>query len=881
MHIRDQGGDWSQFEREFLDAHNAYRKQHNVPALQLSRDLCRSAQAWADKLLSIRTLEHSGADHGENLFYKYSSSTREIPGHEAVDSWYSEIKNYDFNKPGFRGDTGHFTQVVWKDSKECGVGMATDGRGLFFVVGQYSPAGNITNPGYFEKNVLPPATSTNIFNSNKRNLTNQDNEPPRQRSDRDKSSSEFNQFEREFLEAHNTYRKQHGAPPLQLSRKLCRSAQEWADKLKTIRALQHSGTEDGENLFYKYSSSAREMPGREPVDSWYSEIKNYDFGRPGFKSNTGHFTQVVWKDSKEVGVGIATDGRGLYFVVGQYSPAGNITNSGYFEKNVLPPGTSPTADIGNSGKWNSPGPAQDADQSRPRTDRGKSSASVASRTSDKREFELEALDSHNLYRQQHGAPCLRLNTELCEASQRWADHLLSINALQHSNTTNGENIWYKWNSSVRDATGKEIVDTWYGEIKDYNFSKPGFQSNTGHFTQVVWKDTKEMGIAKAVDGKGMVIAVAQYNPAGNITNPGYFQRNVLPKGSVVNEQEGGRTSYPVCPREITPPATGYDDFVSDFLNATNAYRLRHGAKPLKLSPSISQDAQKWAEHLLALKTLKHSDTAYGENVWAKTGGPSTTLNGQEVADAWYKEEKNYDFSEGGHQPDTGHFTQMVWRSSKEVGVGMASSGKGMFIVVAQYNPTGNITNPGYYQRNVMPAGTKISDDDEEDVPGKLTMMNASSAVPEKDSSAFVKELLNEHNKYRSLHRAGPLQVNTGLCLEAQAWANHLMSIRALQNSDTKYGENLWYRWGTDISMPTGKEVADSWYNEIVKYNFSTPGFQNGAGNFTQMVWKSSTQAGFGVGTDGRGMYIVVGFYDPPGNISNQGYFEDNVLPKRK
>lgn len=865
MHIRDQGGDLAQFERDFLDAHNAYRSQHNVPPLQLSRDLCRSAQAWADKLLSIRTLEHSGGDHGENLFYKFSSSVREIPGQEAVDSWYSENKNYNFKKPGFRGDTGHFTQVVWKDSKECGVGIATDGKGLFFVVGQYSPAGNITNPGYFEKNVLPAATSTS-------SKPTQDN---------DKSSSECNQFESEFLEAHNNYRKQHGAPPLQLSRKLCRSAQEWADKLKTIRALQHSGTEDGENLFYKYSSSAREMPGREPVDSWYSEIKNYDFGRPGFKSNTGHFTQVVWKDSKEVGVGIATDGRGLYFVVGQYSPAGNITNSGYFEKNVLPPGTSHTAAIGNGGKWNSPGPAKDADQSRSRIDRVKSAAPAGGRAADKREFELEALDAHNLYRQQHGAPCLRLNPELCEASQRWADHLLSINALQHSNTTNGENIWYKWNSSVRDATGKEIVDTWYGEIKDYNFSKPGFQSNTGHFSQVVWKDTKEMGIAKAVDGKGMVIAVAQYNPAGNITNPGYFQRNVLPRGSPMNEQEGGRASYPVCPREITSPATGYDDFVSDFLNATNAYRLRHGAKPLKLSSSISQDAQKWAVHLLALKTLKHSDTAYGENVWAKTGGPSTTLTGQEVADAWYKEEKNYDFSEGGHQPDTGHFTQMVWRSSKEVGVGMASSGTGMFIVVAQYNPTGNITNPGYYQRNVMPAGTKISDEDEEDVPGKLTMLNASSAVPEKDSSAFVKELLNEHNKFRSLHRAGPLQVNTGLCLEAQAWANHLMSIRALQNSDTKYGENLWYRWGTDISMPTGKEVAESWYNEIVKYNFSTPGFQNGAGNFTQMVWKSSAQAGFGVGTDGQGMYIVVGFYDPPGNISNQGYFEDNVLPKRK
>lgn len=56
---------------------------------------------------------------------------------------------------------------------------------------------------------------------------------------------------------------------------------------------------------------------------------------------------------------------------------------------------------------------------------------------------------------------------------------------------------------------------------------------------MVWKDSREVGIAKAVDGKGMVIAVAQYSPAGNITNPGYFQKNVLPKGTPVTENTGG------------------------------------------------------------------------------------------------------------------------------------------------------------------------------------------------------------------------------------------------------------------------------------------------------------------------------------------------------
>ncbi|KAG0318144.1 Golgi-associated plant pathoproteinsis- protein 1, partial [Podila horticola] len=55
----------------------------------------------------------------------------------AITAWYNEEKQYNYNNPGFSGATGHFTQVVWKDTK--------------------SAAGNIVgnNGAYFRKNVLP------------------------------------------------------------------------------------------------------------------------------------------------------------------------------------------------------------------------------------------------------------------------------------------------------------------------------------------------------------------------------------------------------------------------------------------------------------------------------------------------------------------------------------------------------------------------------------------------------------------------------------------------------------------------------------------------------------------------------------------------------
>jgi hypothetical protein len=38
---------------------------------------------------------------------------------------------------------------------------------------------------------------------------------------------------------------------------------------------------------------------------------------------------------------------------------------------------------------------------------------------------------------------------------------------------------------------------------------------------------------------------------------------------------------------------------------------------------------------------------------------------------------------------SGHFTQMIWKDSQELGMGLARSKNGRVIVVANYNPRGN------------------------------------------------------------------------------------------------------------------------------------------------------------------------------------------------
>ena len=66
----------------------------------------------------------------------------------------------------------------------------------------------------------------------------------------------------------------------------------------------------------------------------YDERKLYNFRTPGYSESTGHFTQIVWKGSKKVGIGLAKSKNGMYYGVASYYPPGNL--QGTFEENVLP-----------------------------------------------------------------------------------------------------------------------------------------------------------------------------------------------------------------------------------------------------------------------------------------------------------------------------------------------------------------------------------------------------------------------------------------------------------------------------------------------------------------------------------------------------------------
>nr|XP_002733044.1 PREDICTED: LIM and cysteine-rich domains protein 1-like isoform X1 [Saccoglossus kowalevskii] len=138
----------------------------------------------------------------------------------------------------------------------------------------------------------------------------------------------------------------------------------------------------------------------------------------------------------------------------------------------------------------------------------------------------EALRAHNRLRSKHEAAPLTFSAECAKHAQKWADHLAKTDKFEHSeNKDFGENIATGFGSGDYDLSVEQATENWYSEIRDYDFSKPGFKSGIGHFTQVVWKATKEMGIGKAKSKKGRIYIVANYKPAGNMMRD--FAVNVI------------------------------------------------------------------------------------------------------------------------------------------------------------------------------------------------------------------------------------------------------------------------------------------------------------------------------------------------------------------
>jgi pathogenesis-related protein 1 len=135
--------------RQLIDLHNRVRADAGAGPLSWYRELAIYAQEWADHLASkgckMEHRPHSGKwkqKYGENLFMGTSGYYGVA---DAVTAWESEKKYYKgeaLNSSNWYA-SGHYTQVIWKNTQRVGCARAECNNGMMIVVCNYDPPGNV------------------------------------------------------------------------------------------------------------------------------------------------------------------------------------------------------------------------------------------------------------------------------------------------------------------------------------------------------------------------------------------------------------------------------------------------------------------------------------------------------------------------------------------------------------------------------------------------------------------------------------------------------------------------------------------------------------------------------------------------------------------
>ena len=134
------------------------------------------------------------------------------------------------------------------------------------------------------------------------------------------------------------------------------------------------------------------------------------------------------------------------------------------------------------------------------------------------------LAGHNRERATLGIPPLAWNDHLAQEAELYAQYLVSVGYLVHSEDEpddrdpEGENLW----AGTRGYYGPEsMVGLWIAEKHDFkpgifpNNSKSGDLEKVGHYTQVMWRSSRAVGCAVA-HGRKDDFLVCRYSEGGNV-----------------------------------------------------------------------------------------------------------------------------------------------------------------------------------------------------------------------------------------------------------------------------------------------------------------------------------------------------------------------------
>lgn len=137
------------------------------------------------------------------------------------------------------------------------------------------------------------------------------------------------------------------------------------------------------------------------------------------------------------------------------------------------------------------------------------------------------------------------------------------------------------------------------------------------------------------------------------------------------------------------------NFAPRVLAVQNDERARLGLNPLQWNAGLAASAAIWAARLASTHRFEHAPekplAPEGENLWE---GTTRYFPPEAMVNAWVREKKYFrpgifpDNSTTGNVEDVGHFTQLVWRNTSQVGCAMAANADDD-VLVCRYSQAGN------------------------------------------------------------------------------------------------------------------------------------------------------------------------------------------------
>lgn len=286
---------------------------------------------------------------------------------------------------------------------------------------------------------------------------------------------------------------------------------------------------------------------------------------------------------------------------------------------------------------------------------------------------------------------------------------------------NGKVVVTKADWGIKVCDGKTYSVYYIHEVGNDNFSQSYDQKVIDPVSGDIIKETKEIVqvTGKVIDGEkeygldvpnlarfqtndGMIYFISNtsrpFSIGEKLTLEGYsettYYNGVMKATKVFYVTRIKTADNPLSPIKTHSLPAGKE--AEEALAFHNEARNEVGVAPLSWSSELSSYAQEWAEYLAQSNgcSLQHRSSlgknskSYGENIALR---PPSSHSMEDASKAWYKEISQFSnvVLDETNWYATGHYSQMVWRNTTQLGMGSAKCSNGYYIIVANYDPPGN------------------------------------------------------------------------------------------------------------------------------------------------------------------------------------------------